>query len=292
MSTISRKWLLSISALLCLVGAAVLLYFLVMGAREGEPRADAWRAAPLGSSSAAGEVEPDTDDDVLLDKDISPASEGDWLAPGMDPRSMEALLKAPPSQVDVFDSVEWTATNAWASVPDIGGPWALARRECAREKLGFAVQEPCDYFVNLVVQRGPDGAGEVVAARAEFATNSLGDDPDFHLSGEPSLASARCRNFARCLVTRGYAKAEAVPMAPGAEGELVALQIAGREVSKRDPTAGSAEAERRLNAAIEGTMQQLRMFEDNPDPADLGWHFNVASLRRALEYYRWLKTQI
>jgi hypothetical protein len=203
---------------------------------------------------------------------------------------METLLKDPPSVFDVFDGVEWTATNAWASVPDIGGPWSLARRKCGTDKLGAIVQEPCDYFVNVVVRRNASGAGEVVAARAEFDTNSVEHEEEVFLAGDPSLASARCRAFARCLVAHGYAQSEDVPLPTGAEGDLIAFQVAGREVPKQNLT--TAERERRADAAIEGTLQQLRMFEDNPDPDNPTWQSNVALLRRALEYHRWLKTQI
>ncbi len=204
----------------------------------------------------------------------------------MDAELLDILLNNPPAQFDVFDSIEWKDTNAWVAVPDIGGPWSVARRECAAEKLGVVSQEPCDYLVNVVLRRSADGNGEVVGAVADFDKNILAGEPDFH-GPDPSLASARCRNFARCLMIRGYAKSVA-PLPPGPEGELIALQISGREVPR--PGFGS-QAEEWLDRAIEATLAQLKMFEDDPDPDDLSWQFNVLMLQRALEYYQWLETQ-
>lgn len=288
MTTLSRNRFILLLAILVTGGIA----WWLVSSTLSDPD-DSSPTAPAGNAESVDSLANEGDQRSrgrLPTRKVSPASDHDWIAPGADPVVIETLLKDPVSQFDVFVDAEWTDTNVWASIPDIGGPWSLARRECASEKLGFVVQEPCDYFVNIVVRRDASGAGEVVAARAEFDTNSLAGEEDAHLSGDPSLASARCRGFARCLVARGYAKVENVPLPPGAEGDLIAFQIAGRELPK--PDGGPAALEQRLDAAIEGTLQQLRMFEDNPDPANLSWHFNVALLRRALEYYRWLKTQI
>ncbi len=237
---------------------------------------------PSSPSQPLGEAGPVRGRASASSREADPATDPAWFAAGADVELMQELLESPPGQFDVFDGREWTQMNAWVGVPDIGGPWSLARIECAEEKLGRVVQEPCDYLINVVLRRTANGAGEVVAATAEFGEDVLAEEPGYQ-GPDPSSASARCRNFARCLAVRGYAKTSA-PLPAGPEGELIALQIPGREVTR---DAGDRSAW--LDAAIESTLAQLKVFEDRPDPGDLSWQFNVALLRRALEYYRWLQ---
>ena len=40
------------------------------------------------------------------------------------------------------------------------------------------------------------------------------------------------------------------------------------------------------------TIAQLELMESDPAPGDLGYEFNVLMLRRALDYYQWLLTQV
>lgn len=225
-------------------------------------------------------------------RETSPAAERQgWVSETsvVQPQMLERLLESPGNQLEVFNGPEWGPSNAWVSIPDIGGPWSQARIECAAEKLGPVSQDPCDYFINLVVRRGPDGLGSVVAARAEFQDDALDGDPNarYH-DDDDSLVSRRCRGFAQCLVSRGFSQVDPMPLAPGEQGELIAFQVVGRELPR---TGREEDARKWLDQAIEGTQSQLQALDADPDFSDPGWVNNRALVQRLLEYYEWLRAR-